>query len=123
WLAACLAQDTGVLLLDEPTNHLDLRFQTEILDLLRDLAEDRQTTVGVVLHDLDHAVRVADEVLLLHEGRVHAAGPPVEVFTAENISLAYGVPVDVGVDPRTGRLRIDPVGRHPYPSLELKENS
>ncbi|MGO3486879.1 MAG: AAA family ATPase, partial [Corynebacterium variabile] len=123
WLAACLAQDTGVLLLDEPTNHLDLRFQTEILDLLRDLAEDRQTTVGVVLHDLDHAVRVADEVLLLHEGRVHAAGPPVEVFTAENISLAYGVPVDVGVDPRTGRLRIDPVGHRPYPSLELKENS
>ncbi|MGO2800422.1 MAG: AAA family ATPase, partial [Corynebacterium variabile] len=123
WLAACLAQDTGVLLLDEPTNHLDLRFQTEILDLLRDLAEDRQTTVGVVLHDLDHAVRVADEVLLLHEGRVHAAGTPVEVFTAENISLAYGVPVDVGVDPRTGHLRIDPVGRHPYPSLELKENS
>ncbi|MGP5692196.1 ABC transporter ATP-binding protein [Corynebacterium variabile] len=123
WLAACLAQDTGVLLLDEPTNHLDLRFQTEILDLLRDLAEDRQTTVGVVLHDLDHAVRVADEVLLLHEGRVHAAGTPVEVFTAENISLAYGVPVDVGVDPRTGRLRIDPVGHRPYPSLELKENS
>lgn len=123
WLAACLAQDTGVLLLDEPTNHLDLRFQTEILDLLRDLAEDRQTTVGVVLHDLDHAVRVADEVLLLHEGRVHATGPPVEVFTAENISLAYGVPVDVGVDPRTGRLRIDPVGHRPYPSLELKENS
>lgn len=123
WLAACLAQDTGVLLLDEPTNHLDLRFQTEILDLLRDLAEDQQTTVGVVLHDLDHAVRVADEVLLLHEGRVHAAGPPVEVFTAENISLAYGVPVDVGVDPRTGRLRIDPVGHRPYPSLELKENS
>jgi iron complex transport system ATP-binding protein len=47
----------------------------------------------------------------------------VEVFTAENISLAYGVPVDVGVDPRTGRLRIDPVGHRPYPSLELKENS
>lgn len=122
-LAQVLVADPEVLLLDEPTNHLDLRFQTEILDLLRDLAEDRQTTVGVVLHDLDHAVRVADEVLLLHEGRVHAAGPPVEVFTAENISLAYGVPVDVGVDPRTGRLRIDPVGHRPYPSLELKENS
>lgn len=125
WLAASLAQDTGVLLLDEPTNHLDLRFQTEILDLLRDLTEDEDgdgTTVGVVLHDLDHAVRVADEVLLLHEGHIHAAGPPAEVFTAENISLAYGVPVDVGVDPRTGHLRIDTVGRHPYPTLERKEN-
>lgn len=121
WLAACLAQDTGVVLLDEPTNHLDLRYQTEILDLVRDLA-DGGTTVGVVLHDLDHATRVADRVLLLCDGHVHAAGRPTEVFTAENIGHAYGVPVDVGVDPRTGHLRIDPVGRHPYPSLELKEN-
>ncbi|MFP5316648.1 MAG: ABC transporter ATP-binding protein, partial [Actinomycetes bacterium] len=52
WLAACLAQDTGVLLLDEPTNHLDLRYQVEVLDLLRDLAADHGVAVGVVLHDL-----------------------------------------------------------------------
>ena len=55
WLATCLAQDTGVLLLDEPTNHLDLRYQVEILDLIRDLADDHGTALGVVLHDLNHA--------------------------------------------------------------------
>lgn len=113
WLGACLAQDTDVLLLDEPTNHLDLRYQTEILDLVRDLADVHGTTVGVVLHDLDHALRVADEVLLLCDGGIRAAGPAPTVFTAENIGHAYGIAVDVGVDPRTGRLRIDPVGRHP----------
>ncbi|MGO1317264.1 MAG: ABC transporter ATP-binding protein, partial [Cellulomonadaceae bacterium] len=40
WLATCLAQDTGVLLLDEPTTYLDLRYQVEILDLVRDLADE-----------------------------------------------------------------------------------
>ncbi|HIW92328.1 MAG TPA: ABC transporter ATP-binding protein [Candidatus Corynebacterium avicola] len=119
WLAACLAQDTGVILLDEPTNHLDLRFQTEILDLVRDLADGTAdgtrgspVAVGVVLHDLDHALRVADTLVLLHDGRVMAAGAPQDVLTADNIAEAYGIAVDVGVDPRTGRLRIDPIGRH-----------
>ena len=55
WLATCLAQDTGVLLLDEPTNHLDLRYQVEILDLVRELADEHGTALGVVLHDLNHA--------------------------------------------------------------------
>ncbi|MCP3424727.1 ABC transporter ATP-binding protein [Rothia sp. AR01] len=112
WLAACLAQETGVVLLDEPTNHLDLRYQVETLDLVRDLAEDHGVAVGVVLHDLDHAARVADELLLLHAGRIHAAGAPAEVLTAGNIGHVYGIRVEVEADPRSGRLRIDPVGRH-----------
>ena len=53
WLATCLAQDTGVLLLDEPTNHLDLRYQVETLDLIRELADEHGTALGVVLHDLE----------------------------------------------------------------------
>jgi iron-chelate-transporting ATPase len=113
WIAACLAQETGVVLLDEPTNHLDLRYQVETLDLVRDLASEHGAAVGIVLHDLDHAVRVADTLLLLHAGRVHAAGDPLDVLTAEHLSEVYGLRVDVEPDPRTGRLRIDPVGRHP----------
>ncbi|MFF5828452.1 ABC transporter ATP-binding protein [Streptomyces bacillaris] len=116
WLAACLAQNTGVVLLDEPTNHLDLRYQIETLDLVRDLVEDHGIAVGVVLHDLDHAARVADTLVLLRAGRVHALGPPAEVLTARNISEVYDIEVEAGVDPRTGRVRIDPVGRHPAPA-------
>ncbi|MFJ9049095.1 ABC transporter ATP-binding protein [Streptomyces bacillaris] len=116
WLAACLAQNTGVVLLDEPTNHLDLRYQIETLDLVRDLVEDHGIAVGVVLHDLDHAARVADTLVLLRSGRVHAMGPPADVLTARNISEVYDIEVEAGVDPRTGRVRIDPVERHPAPA-------
>ncbi|MCX5529187.1 ABC transporter ATP-binding protein [Streptomyces sp. NBC_00006] len=112
WLAACLAQDTGVVLLDEPTNHLDLRYQFETLDLVRDLVEEHGIAVGIVLHDLDQASRVADTLVLMRSGRVHAAGAPADVLTAENIGEVYDIRVDVSVDDRTGRLRIDPIGRH-----------
>ncbi|GGV27933.1 ABC transporter ATP-binding protein [Streptomyces longisporoflavus] len=113
WLAACLAQDTGVVLLDEPTNHLDLRYQIETLDLVRDLVVEHGIAVGIVLHDLDQASRVADTLVLMRSGRVHAAGAPVDVLTEQNIAEVYDIRVEVGVDPRTGRLRIDPIGRHP----------
>ncbi|MYR98020.1 MULTISPECIES: ABC transporter ATP-binding protein [unclassified Streptomyces] len=116
WLAACLAQNTGVVLLDEPTNHLDLRYQIETLDLVRDLVQDHGIAVGIVLHDLDHAARVADTLVLMRAGRVHAAGPPADVLTAQNIGEVYDIRVEAYADPRTGRVRIDPVGRHPAPT-------
>ncbi|MPZ26308.1 MAG: ATP-binding cassette domain-containing protein [Micromonosporaceae bacterium] len=112
WLATCLAQDTPVLLLDEPTTFLDLRYQVEILDLLRDLADQRGVAVGVVLHDLNQAAAVADQVVLLHGGRVRASGPPAEVLTEPVLTEAYGIPVEVLTDPDTGQLHTRPVGRH-----------
>lgn len=113
WLASCLAQDAGVLLLDEPTTFLDLRFQVEMLDMVRDLADDDGVAIGVVLHDLDQAAGVADEVVLLADGRVRAAGPPADVLTAELLTEVYGIRIEVDHDLRTGALRTRPVGRHP----------
>lgn len=112
WLASCLAQDTAIVLLDEPTNHLDLRYQIETLDLVRDLAEIHGVAVGIVLHDLDHAARIADQVVLLSAGRIHAAGAVADVLTSEHLSDVYDIPIDVAHDPGTGRLRIDALGRH-----------
>ncbi|GAA1736736.1 ABC transporter ATP-binding protein [Brachybacterium phenoliresistens] len=111
WLASCLAQDTGIVLLDEPTNHLDLRYQIETLDLVRGLAEDHGTAIGIVLHDLDHAARIADQVVLLRAGRVHAAGSVHEVLTSQHLSEVYELPIDVVQDPVSGRLRIEAMGR------------
>ncbi|MEU5181741.1 ABC transporter ATP-binding protein [Streptomyces longwoodensis] len=112
WLAGCLAQDTGVLLLDEPTTYLDLRYQVELLDLIRDLADDHGIAVGVVLHDLDQAAAVADRIALLHAGRVVADGPPGDVLTAERLTATYGIRIGVDTDPLTGRLRTRAIGRH-----------
>ncbi|HEX2132716.1 MAG TPA: ABC transporter ATP-binding protein [Actinophytocola sp.] len=112
WLASCLAQQTGLLLLDEPTNHLDLRFQVEILDVVRHLADVEGVGIGLVLHDIDQAAAVADRVLLLEEGRVTADGPPADVLTAENLSRAYGIRVDVHRDPVDGCIHTRAVGRY-----------
>ncbi|MFE1029043.1 siderophore ABC transporter ATP-binding protein CdtA [Streptomyces sp. NPDC058818] len=112
WLASCLAQETGVLLLDEPTTYLDLRYQIELLDLIRDLADDHGIAVGVVLHDLDQAAAVADRITLLEAGRIVADGPPEDVLTPERLSAVYGIRIDVDTDPLTGRLRTRPIGRH-----------
>jgi iron complex transport system ATP-binding protein len=101
-----------VLLLDEPTNHLDLRYQTEILDLVRDLADEHRVAVGVVLHDLNHAATVADRLVLLRDGAVFASGSPTEVLTDENLTEAYGIDVQVATDPVTGHLTARPIGRH-----------
>jgi iron complex transport system ATP-binding protein len=112
WLATCLAQDTRVLLLDEPTTFLDLRYQVEILDLMRDLADQHAVAVGVVLHDLNQAAAVADDVVLLQRGRVRAHGVPTEVFTPEALSDVYGIRIDVHLDPDSRQLSTRPVGRH-----------
>ncbi|MEO3809165.1 ABC transporter ATP-binding protein [Sphaerisporangium sp. B11E5] len=111
WLASCLAQDTALLLLDEPTTYLDLRYQVEILDLVRDLADQHGVGVGVVLHDLDQAAAVADHMYLLEEGRVTAEGTPADVLTTANLTRAYGIRVEVAADPAGGRVRTRAVGR------------
>ncbi|MFJ4963963.1 ABC transporter ATP-binding protein [Streptomyces sp. NPDC088729] len=122
WFACCLAQDTDVLLLDEPTTYLDLRYQVEILDLVRDLADTHGVTVGVVLHDLDQAAAVADQVVLLTSGRIVAAGTPAQVYESARLTEAYGIRIDVEPDSTTGVPRTRAVGRHhlrterPHPS-------
>lgn len=86
-LARALAQDPGILLLDEPTNHLDLYHQLDILTRVRNLG----CTVVAALHQLELAHRFADQVLVLHEGRVEAFGPPDEVLVPERIQRVFGV--------------------------------
>ncbi|MBM7026974.1 ABC transporter ATP-binding protein [Clavibacter zhangzhiyongii] len=119
WLASCLAQETGVLLLDEPTTYLDLRYQVELLDLVRDLADDGRIAVGVVLHDLDQAAALADTVALLHDGRIVKTGTPAEVLTPDLLTEVYGIPVEVHADPTTGSLRTRAVARHHHRNERL----
>ncbi|MGD9712305.1 MAG: heme ABC transporter ATP-binding protein [Thermomicrobiales bacterium] len=79
-LARVLAQETPVLLLDEPTAALDLRHQQLVMDLARELA-DSGVTIVVIVHDLNYAAAVADQIVLLQDGRLAATGTPDEVMT------------------------------------------
>ncbi|WP_433324417.1 ABC transporter ATP-binding protein [Spirillospora sp. CA-294931] len=101
-LARALAQEAPLLVLDEPTNHLDVRAQLGLLDLIRSLG----LTLLAALHDLDHAAAYCDRVVVLAEGRVRAAGPPLEVLTPEFVAEVFGVRAHIGPHPITGRPHI-----------------
>ncbi|MDG4772336.1 ABC transporter ATP-binding protein [Solwaraspora sp. WMMD792] len=86
-IARALAQQATHLLLDEPTNHLDIRYQHEVLQLVRDLG----TCSIVVLHDLNLAARYCDDLVLLGDGQVAAAGSTDEVLDPAVLEPVYGI--------------------------------
>ncbi|WP_196152540.1 ABC transporter ATP-binding protein [Nocardia bovistercoris] len=88
-IARALAQCADHVLLDEPTNHLDVRYQHELLALVRGL----DATSIVVLHDLNLAARYCDRLVLLDRGRVVAAGSVEDVLTPELLEPVYQVTV------------------------------
>ena len=100
-LARALAQDTPCLILDEPTNHLDIKFQLQLMDIVKGL--DR--TVIAAIHDLNIAAMYCDRLYAVREGGVVASGRPEEVLTPELIRAVYEVEAQVLRDERGG-LRI-----------------
>lgn len=112
-IARVLAQvwnnlDGGCLLLDEPTAALDLRYQSDVMWKLQQLKHEGLTVVAV-LHDLNLAARFADHIVLLKDGGVLTQGDPGEVLTAQNVELAYGLPVEV-IDSKNGPVVV-PISR------------
>jgi iron complex transport system ATP-binding protein len=110
-LARALAQETPVLLLDEPTAHLDLRYQSLILNLVRELAQEQKLAVLMVLHDLNLVALYADRVALLVDGKLRALGTPVDVITPTRLAEAYDVPLQVISHPTDGTPLIIPGGK------------
>ena len=100
-LARALAQQTPCLILDEPTNHLDIKYQLQLMDIVKAL--DR--TVIAAIHDLNIAAMYCDRLYAVQDGLIVAAGTPDEVLTPERIRTLYEVDAEVMRD-RTGLLHI-----------------
>ena len=90
-LARALAQQTPCLLLDEPTNHLDLKYQLQLMDIVKGL----RVTVLSAIHDLNIAAMYCDRLYVLKEGRILASGTPEEILTEALIWEVYEVRVEV----------------------------
>lgn len=96
-LARVLAGEPSWILADEPLANLDPGFQLDILNLLRRQAEAGKGVVAV-LHDLHHAVRFADHLVLLHAGRLFAQGSVDDVITPANLAHVYGIDANLFKD-------------------------
>lgn len=107
-LARALATEPRLLLLDEPTSMLDVGHQQQVLELVDGLRKDGGLTVLCTLHDLTVAGQYADELVLLNEGRVAAAGPAATVLTADLIGAVYAAQVSVTAG-QDGRPVVAPV--------------
>lgn len=108
-LARALAQDTPVMLLDEPTNHLDLRYQVNLLKLVKKLVKQEGLSVLMAMHDLNQVSGTADRVVLLANGHLKAIGSPEDVLTPENILQAYQTEIETFTHPITNKHIIFPV--------------
>ena len=95
WIAMALAQDTELLLLDEPTTYLDVRYQIQILQLVRRLNKEYGLTIVMVLHDINQALYYSDEILAMKEGKMIGQGVPEEILTEELLEEIYGVRLPV----------------------------
>ena len=90
-IAGMLAMDSDVLVLDEPTSYLDIRYQIDLLRILRHLAKSRNVAVIMSIHELELAQKSADKVICVKDGRVFRAGAPEDIFTRETIGELYGL--------------------------------
>ncbi len=89
FVAMTYVQDTDYLLLDEPLNNLDLAASRALMARLRDLADNKDRTVIIVLHDINFATAYADRVLVMKEGRLCADGAPQDVITETLIQSVF----------------------------------
>ncbi|MFC4770250.1 ABC transporter ATP-binding protein [Effusibacillus consociatus] len=101
-IARALAQQAKFLVLDEPTNHLDIRYQLQIMDLLKDL----KITVLAALHDLNIAGVYCDRLYVIESGEIVTSGTPEEVLRPELLRNVFGVETEVIIHPITGKPHI-----------------
>ena len=94
-IARCLAQEPKIFLLDEPTASLDWKAQTDILELVKRIHEERQRTTLFVTHDLDALPHTCDRVVLMKQGSIIGDGEPEKLISAESLSRLYDLPLNI----------------------------
>ena len=114
-LARALTQQPKLLILDEPTNHLDIRYQLEILSIIRNLG----ISVLTALHDLNLALQFCDYIYLVKDGEIYCHGEPSQVLTPDNIKQVYGIGCDIFPSPINGQRMI----QYHLPDRQAKRDS
>lgn len=89
YLAMTLAQEPEVIVLDEPTNHLDIKYQFQLLSLVRNIMDEKDLTIICILHDFNQVLKYADNTVILKDGEVYASGITPKVISVENVKAVF----------------------------------
>lgn len=101
-LARALTQGSECLVLDEPTNHLDIKYQLQIMDIVKSM----NLTVMAAVHDLNIAAMYCNRIVALCGGKIVGYGTPQELLTEDFIRKLYGVECRIVTEPESGRRYI-----------------
>ena len=93
-LARALAQETNCLILDEPTNHLDIKYQLQLMTIVKNL----NIEVIAAIHDLNIALMYCDKIYVLKDGNIMSYGTPKDVLTKDLIKEVYEVDAIINKD-------------------------
>ncbi|EOA07145.1 Cobalt ABC transporter, ATP-binding protein [Mycoplasma yeatsii 13926] len=91
-VAGIVAMDGSTLVLDEPTGGLDPKGEEDFMNLFERLNKEFNKRIIMVTHNMDHVLRIADEVIVMHNGKVIDIGTPFEIFS--NIELLRKIEID-----------------------------
>lgn len=94
-IAMAIAQKPEIMLLDEPTTYLDIAHQLEIMELVSALNREEGITVVMVLHDMNHAARYSDELILLSDGKIQTVGSPRELIESGQLENVFNVDAEI----------------------------
>ncbi|MDD2288247.1 MAG: ABC transporter ATP-binding protein [Bacteroidales bacterium] len=94
-IARALTQKTPIILLDEPISNLDIKHQFEIMELLKKINNERQTTIFLILHDLNLAYKYGDEILIMESGKLKLFGDKQDILNTQNIEDIFKVNANI----------------------------
>ena len=97
-LARMLAQSSKYLLMDEPVTGLDIKYQIQIASLIREQSKVMNTGNIMIMHNLNLASKLCDEIVMIFKGKNYAYGTPSDVFTKENILKVFSVETEIYKD-------------------------
>jgi iron complex transport system ATP-binding protein len=98
WLAMALAQEAEILLLDEPTTYLDMAHQLEVLKIVEELNKEKNCTIVMVLHDINHAARFSHNIVAMKNGKIIASGSPNEIITKSILEEVFNINARILID-------------------------
>ncbi|OBW92101.1 iron-hydroxamate transporter ATP-binding subunit [Gallibacterium salpingitidis] len=99
WLAMLLAQQSQFLLLDEPLAALDIAHQVEVMQLIKQLVQQLNLGVIIVIHDINLAARFCDHIVALQSGKLLMQGTPQQIMTPESLAKIYHIDLQVQSHP------------------------